>query len=129
MDIRSQRLRELFDKSGYSQTEICNKTGITKGALSSYLSGRYSPKQQALEKLAIIFDVPIQYLMGYDIPHIPKTWQSQFADSLDKYSDECNLEQSLQLLLSKHEEIGDFQYSEKQLHDIITYAIFLKEHS
>jgi len=65
MDIRTQRLNEAFNASGMTQTELCEKTGITKGALSSYLSGRYFPKQKAIEALANALNVPIAYLMGY----------------------------------------------------------------
>ena len=66
MDIRTQRLNEAFRASGMTQTELCNKTGINKGALSSYLSGRYFPKQKAIESLSDALNVPIPYLMGYD---------------------------------------------------------------
>lgn len=66
MDIRTQRLNEAFRASGMTQAELCKKTGITKGALSSYLSGRYFPKQKAIELLANALNVPIIYLMGYD---------------------------------------------------------------
>ena len=66
MDIRTERLIEAFTNSGLSQTELCNKTGINKGAMSSYLSGRYFPKQQALEKLATALHVSIFYLMGFN---------------------------------------------------------------
>ena len=66
MDKRVERLNESFRRSGLSQTELCEKTGITKGALSSYLSGRYIPKQEALEKLSHALNVPILYLMGLD---------------------------------------------------------------
>lgn len=64
MDIRTQRLLKKFKESKLSQTEICEKTGITKGALSSYLKGRYFPKQQALDKLAQVLDTSVNYLMG-----------------------------------------------------------------
>lgn len=64
VDIRTERLRNLVYNSGMSQTEICQKTGINKGALSSYISGRYFPKPKALEKLANLFNVNIDYLMG-----------------------------------------------------------------
>lgn len=64
MDIRTMRLRKLFESSGLTQSDICKQTNINKGALSSYLSGRYFPKQKSLEKLANIFGVPIEYLMG-----------------------------------------------------------------
>lgn len=64
MDIRTMRLRKLFESSGLTQSDICKQTDINKGALSSYLSGRYFPKQKSLEKLANIFGVSIEYLMG-----------------------------------------------------------------
>lgn len=66
MDIRVQRLNEAFSASGLTQAELCKKTGITKGAMSSYLSGRYFPKQRAIEALADALNVSIPYLMGYD---------------------------------------------------------------
>ena len=68
MDLRTKRLRLLVEKSGMTQSEICDKTGINKGALSSYLSGRYFPKQKTLEKLSELFSVSINYLMGLDSP-------------------------------------------------------------
>ena len=66
MDIRTKRLNEAFEASGLTQTELCNKTGITKGAMSSYLSGRYFPKQRTIELLADALNVSITYLMGYE---------------------------------------------------------------
>lgn len=66
MDIRTQRLNEAFNASGLTQTELCEKTGLTKGAISSYLSGRYFPKQKATEALAEALNVSIPYLMGYE---------------------------------------------------------------
>jgi len=65
-DERTKRLRKAVENSGYSQTQLCEITGINKGALSSYLSGRYYPKQQAMEKLSEALNVPIFWLMGYD---------------------------------------------------------------
>lgn len=66
MDIRTKRLLDAFYASGYNQTEVCKNTGITKGAMSSYLSGRYFPKQKALKSLADELNVTIEYLMGID---------------------------------------------------------------
>ena len=65
-DERTKRLRKAVENSGYSQTQLCEITGINKGALSSYLSGRYYPKQQAIERLSEALNVPIFWLMGYD---------------------------------------------------------------
>lgn len=69
MDIRTKRLRSVFEKSGLTQTEVCEKTGINKGALSSYLSGRYFPKQNTIDKLSKVFNVSINYLMGFELEH------------------------------------------------------------
>ena len=66
MDIRTERFIEAFHASGLSQTELCEKTGLTKGAISSYLSGRYYPKQKTIELLANALNVSINYLMGYE---------------------------------------------------------------
>lgn len=76
MDIRTLRLREAFYRSGITQTELCTKANINKGAFSSYLSGRYFPKSQTLEKLSKVLDVSISYLMGIEDDIDP------FADQL-----------------------------------------------
>lgn len=65
MDIRVERLNKAFTASGLSQTELCERTGLTKGAISSYLSGRYIPKQRATEALSNALNVSVNYLMGY----------------------------------------------------------------
>lgn len=65
MDIRTQRLNEAFNASGLTQTELCERTGLTKGAISSYLSGRYFPKQKTIERLAKALNVLPEYLMGW----------------------------------------------------------------
>lgn len=71
MDIRTKRLKAAFEKSGLTQSELCEKAGINKGAFSSYLVGRYFPKQKALEKLSSVLNVSIKYLMGIDEEIVP----------------------------------------------------------
>lgn len=68
MDIKSERLANALRESGLSQVELCKKAGVTAGALSSYLSGRYHPKQKTLERLANALNVSVLYLMGFDTP-------------------------------------------------------------
>ena len=79
MDIRTERLIKAFNESGLTQAELCNATGITKGALSSYLSGRYFPKQKAVEKLAAVLKVSVVYLLGMD-----EASSSSEADQVDR---------------------------------------------
>lgn len=65
-DIRIKRLNIAFEKSGLSQKDICDRTGMSPSAISSYLSGRYFPKQKSLEMLSDVLNVSIPYLMGID---------------------------------------------------------------
>lgn len=86
MDIRTERLIKAFNESGLSQVELCNATGITKGALSSYLSGRYFPKQKAVEKLASALKVPVVYLLGMDEPSSSSGLDQADSLFIGKYS-------------------------------------------
>ena len=95
MDIRTRRLLDAFYASGYNQTELCRRTGITKGAMSSYLSGRYFPKQRALESLANELNVTIEYLMGIDSENV-----------VSDFSDLKPLQRQLLSLLSQLNEEG-----------------------
>lgn len=45
MDTISKRIKYAMEKLDLKQTDLVSRTGISKGALSSYISGRYVPKQ------------------------------------------------------------------------------------
>lgn len=62
------RLLEAIEKTGLKQADIVDRTGINKGALSSYLSGKYKPKQDNTYRLAKALNVDEGWLMGYDVP-------------------------------------------------------------
>lgn len=62
------RLRTAIKNSGLKQTEIVERTGISKSSLSEYLSGKYLAKQDNIYKLAFVLNVNEAWLMGYDVP-------------------------------------------------------------
>ena len=68
MATTSERLREIMSIRNVKQADIIEKTGINKGALSSYISGRYVPKQDNIYRLAKALDVNPAWLMGLDVP-------------------------------------------------------------
>ena len=82
MKALSERLKEAMNRINITQAELVKRTGITKGALSSYINGRYEPKQKAIYKLAKALNVNEAWLMGYDVPMERKSLnkQSQFGD-------------------------------------------------
>lgn len=64
----SERLRIAMELRGKKQIDLVRDTGIDKGSISYYLSGRYEPKQEAVNKLAIALNVAEMWLWGYDVP-------------------------------------------------------------
>ena len=64
----SQRLREALTASGKKQADLVRETGLDRGSISSYLSGKYEPKQKAIYKMAKALDVSESWLLGYDVP-------------------------------------------------------------
>ena len=63
-----ERLKQAIEIRGMKQVELADKTGIDKGQISSYLSGKYKPKQENLSLLAAALDVSEYWLMGLDVP-------------------------------------------------------------
>jgi repressor LexA len=50
------------------QIDLAFKTGIHKANISSYLSGRYTPKSDNLRKIAEALAVNLEWLSGMDVP-------------------------------------------------------------
>lgn len=64
----ADRLREAMRNAGKNQADLVRETGISKGTLSRYLSGKFEPKQIAINKLAVALNVSEMWLWGCDVP-------------------------------------------------------------
>ena len=64
LEILSKRLKELRIKNNYSQYEIANLIGIAQVTYSNYELGRRSVSIQNLVKIAQIYNVSTDYLLG-----------------------------------------------------------------
>ena len=53
---------ELRDEKGYKDSDVARITGITKSTFSDWKSGRSTPKQDKLQKIADCFNVSLDYL-------------------------------------------------------------------
>ena len=62
------RLKEGLDIRGMKPIDLCNKTKISKSAISQYLSGYAKPKADRIFIIAKALDVNEAWLMGYDVP-------------------------------------------------------------
>lgn len=79
------RLKEAMDIRGLKQADIVEKGKIDKGQLSSWLSGKYKPRQNNISKLSEILSVDEAWLMGYDVP-----MERTKSDELLSQSEHCN---------------------------------------
>lgn len=78
-----QRLREALTAAGMKQADLVRETGLDRGSISSYLSGKYEPKQKAIYKMARALGVSESWLLGFDVP-MHRTDEQKKNDELAK---------------------------------------------
>jgi len=54
---------KLRDERGLKDADVVRGTGITKSTFSEWKNGKYTPKQDKLQKIADYFGVTVDYLM------------------------------------------------------------------
>lgn len=64
----AERLRTVMNARGMKQIDLVRDSGLPRGAISLYVSGKMNPKQAAIEKISKTLDVNALWLMGYDVP-------------------------------------------------------------
>ena len=61
-----QKLKTLRKQAGLTQMQLASQVGITKSVVSFYELQMRSPSPDVLTKLAQIFHVSVDYLLGLD---------------------------------------------------------------
>jgi transcriptional regulator with XRE-family HTH domain len=77
------RLRQALTLRGLRATDLVEKTGIPKGTISYYLSGKTEPKADRLYLIAQALDISEAWLLGYDVP-MARTVDQKKNDQLAK---------------------------------------------
>ena len=67
-DTCSNRLKYALKLRNVKQSDLSKHIHIPKSAISQYISGKFEPKQDRVEKIATFLDVSEAWLMGYDVP-------------------------------------------------------------
>lgn len=62
----SNRLRELRTQAGLTQLQLAQQLGITKSVISFYELSERAPSPDVLIRIARIFHVSTDYLLGLD---------------------------------------------------------------
>ena len=94
----ASRLREALSVRGMKQIELSEKTGINKGAISSYLSGKYEPKQANVASLAQVLSVNEAWLLGKDVPMDPPIPAPAVDSELGEYLEELKNRSEMRML-------------------------------
>lgn len=64
IDSFQKRLKFALEYAGIGQNELARRCGISKGAVSGWLSGRFTPKRKNSLKIAEILNVSASWLEG-----------------------------------------------------------------
>lgn len=70
---------KLLENQGVSAYKVSQATGISQQTFTDWKAGRYTPKQEKIQKIADYFNVPVSYFYGeeeepkyyFDIVEIP----------------------------------------------------------
>lgn len=91
-----ERLSELCFASGQTDSDLAKDLGISKQTLSAWKCGTRSPKGPTIETIARYFGVPVDWLLGFDVPKNEETYEKEKPIPEDELDEEIvNLLQEL----------------------------------
>lgn len=64
----SERIKKAMIIRNMKQADLARATGLSKGGISNYVTGRYEPKSDIISKLAKALNCSEMWLWGYDVP-------------------------------------------------------------
>jgi transcriptional regulator with XRE-family HTH domain len=104
-----ERLRQAMDLRGLRATDLVEKTGIPKGTISYYLSGKTEPKADRLYILAQALNVNEAWLLGYEVA-MTRTDNQKKNDQLAKLIVRLRTDEKFYKTVSDLAELSESQY-------------------
>ena len=74
-----ERIKELREKCGYSQSELARKLSVTRSSVNAWEMGISVPTTQYIVEMSQLFKVSSDYILGIN---------NNLTLNLDKFSDE-----------------------------------------
>jgi transcriptional regulator with XRE-family HTH domain len=103
------RLREAMERRGMRAVDLVESTGIPKGTISYYLSGKTEPKADRLYILGQVLNVSEAWLLGYDVP-MGRTDDQKKNDQLKKLIVKLRTDEKFYNTVSALAELSESQY-------------------
>lgn len=63
-----ERLKQILDYFQIRQVDLSVKTGLSSSAIANYITGKREPKQDAIAKICIPYNINPVWFMGFDLP-------------------------------------------------------------
>lgn len=83
----AERFVDAMRIRGKKQKDIVRITGIDRGTISNYATGKYVPKSEKIKKIAEALEVSEAFLLGYTDQLRPLTAQEELLAWFDYHSD------------------------------------------
>ncbi|MBQ3803179.1 MAG: helix-turn-helix transcriptional regulator [Oscillospiraceae bacterium] len=81
MATMGERIKQLRKENGWTQTELAEKMGVTKGTVSTWETDSRRPAFETLDQLCDLFDRSMGYVTGQsDIPGHSRMTQEEAID-------------------------------------------------
>ncbi|MBQ3019467.1 MAG: helix-turn-helix transcriptional regulator [Clostridia bacterium] len=64
--VMAERLRNLRAEKGMGQNALAEALGVSNASISYWENGKQEPSVSAIYKLAVYFDVSVDYLLGLE---------------------------------------------------------------
>lgn len=90
------KLRELRELNNFTQAEVAKRIGITRFTYSNYENGKTQPDFNTLIKIADLYNVSLDYLLG-----------RQFGDRIDKATLTTNQQKMLEFILDHDDKMNE----------------------
>ena len=103
------RLQEAMKIRGFRAVDLIEATGIPKGTISYYISGKTEPKADRLYTIAQALNVNEAWLLGYDIP-MERSPESKKNDQLAKLIVRLRTDDEFYKTVSALAELTESQY-------------------
>ena len=108
-DGLKDRLQFALDRKGWKAVDLVERTGVPKGAISYYLSGKSKPKADRLYIIAQALDVSEAWLLGYNVA-INRTDDQKKNDHIAKLVVKLRTDERFYVLVSCLANLPESQY-------------------
>lgn len=97
--IFHERINIALARRNMKQIELAEKTGLSRGQISGYLSGVCKPKNDKLYLISVVLNVNPMWLMGFNVPISDEDspLRTKIIDKINNLESE-ELEKVLQML-------------------------------